>query len=160
MDSVISCCSCCDSKLSLGDDPKVFILAMATFSILITHLQRCFLGRVQPAKTFFLFLWILSALICFYFQNLHHLLDLASSCDGGRANWIFLNSTKINIIYNIFINLWSNLAFLELQFSQNSKTNIIALILIWANIWGYFDLKIFYKNSRMKFSNRYQAGRK
>jgi len=68
--------------------------------------------------------------------------------------------TNINTIYNIFINLWSNWAFLELPFFQNSKTNIIVLILIWANIGGYFDLKVFYKNSRMKFSNRYQAGRK
>ena len=69
-------------------------------------------------------------------------------------------STNINTIYNIFINLWSNLAFLELQFSQNSKTIIIALILIWADILGYFDLKVLYKNSRMEFSNHYLAGRK
>jgi len=51
-------------------------------------------------------------------------------------------------------------AFLELQFSKNPKTIIIALILIWADILGYFDLKVLYKNSRMEFSNRYQAGRK
>ena len=69
-------------------------------------------------------------------------------------------STKINIIYNIIIKLWAILAFLELQFSKNSKIIIIALILIWADIWGYFGLNVFYNNSRMKFSNHYLAGRK
>jgi len=69
-------------------------------------------------------------------------------------------STNINIICNIIIKSWANLTFLELLFFQNSKTNIIVLNLIWADIGGYFDPNVLYKNSRMKFSNRYQAGRK
>ena len=86
MDRVISCCSCGDSKLSLGDDPKVFI-AVAVFDILAFSYIGAFPGRLNTARIFFFFSAnnIIVALITFYFQNLHHLLDLASSCDGGRA---------------------------------------------------------------------------
>jgi hypothetical protein len=77
-----------DTKLSCSPmDSKLFIVG-DVFDILAFSYIGAFPGRLNTARIFFFFSAnnIIVALITFYFQNLHHLLDLASSCDGGRAN--------------------------------------------------------------------------